>query len=154
MFNKILKPKRNESSIKLADIVNKSSHTGYIFGDIMNDLGESVEIIMQNEKSLQMAYGYARRSSATALYLQGIIDSDGYDHNLAFFKAIQINTGHTVEFQEQAFTDAIEFMQTYNFIITRLLLKQMAAQATNFTQAQDKLSDLEFIEIVLKAYTN
>jgi hypothetical protein len=45
-------------------------------------------------------------------------------------------------------------MQTYNFIITRLLLKQMAAQATNFTQAQDKLSDLEFIEIVLKAYTN
>lgn len=154
MFNKLLKPKRNDSGVRLADIVSKSNHTGYIFADVMNDLGESVEIIMENAKSLQMAYGYARRSAATALYLQGIIDSDVYDHNLAFFKAIQVQTGHTVEFQEQAFTDAIEFMQTYNPIITRLLVKQMGAISTNFTQAQDQLSDSEFIEIVMNAYTN
>lgn len=154
MFNKLLKPKRNDGGIKLADIVSKSNHTGYMFADIMNDLGEAVEAIMQNEKSLQMAYGYARRSAATALYLQGIIDSDVYDHNLSFFKAIQIQTGHTVEFQEQAFTDAVDFMKTYNPIITRLLVKQMSAISSSFTPAQDQLSDSEFIEIVMNAYTS
>ncbi|NCG71299.1 hypothetical protein GWK93_09870, partial [Vibrio parahaemolyticus] len=131
-----------------------NNQTGSIFVDIINDLGESVETIMEHSKLIQMTYGYARRAAATALYIQGIIDKDVFDHNLAFFKAIQVKTEHTVEFQEQAFSDAIDYMQTYNPIITRLLIKNMAPIAQSFTPPQEILSDAELIEIVMDAYAS
>ena len=153
IFSKILQPKES-NSIKLENIVSRNNQTGSIFVDIINGLGESVETIMEHSKLIQMTYGYARRAAATALYIQGIIDKDVFDHNLAFFKAIQVKTEHTVEFQEQAFSDAIDYMQTYNPIITRLLIKNMAPIAQSFTPPQEILSDAELIEIVMDAYAS
>ena len=137
----------------LAEIVGKKHQTGYVFGNIMNDLGSSVESIMEHSKQIQMAYAYARRSAAIALYLQGVIDIDAYDHNLAFFKAMQQNTGHTVEFQEQAFTDAVVYMQTYNPAITRLLIQYMASVAPTCTPPKVIFSDSELIEMFVNIYT-
>lgn len=150
-FRKLFKPKvRGEK--KLASIVKKTNQTGYIFADIMNDLGESVEDIMKESNLIQMTYAYARRSAATALFLQGIIDQDAFDHNLSFFKAIQAKTEHSVEFQEQSFTESIEYMQTYNPIITRMLMKKMVVIASEFDLPNEQLSDSDLIQAVMDAY--
>ena len=143
-----------KNKVKLLNVVKKQNKTGYIFVDIINDLGESVESIMASSNLIQMTYAYARRAAAMALYLQGLIDKDGYDHNLSFFKAIQLNTEHSVDFQEQAFTDAIEYMQTYHPIITRMLVRQMAMIAQNFEVPDEELNDKELISIIMETYTN
>lgn len=135
--------------VKLEDIVNRSSQTGYQFVDIINDLGDSVEEIMEHSSLIQMTYGYARRSAATALYIQGIIDKNHYDHNMAFFKAIQVKTEHTVDFQEQAFSDASDYMRNYNPIISRSLIKSMAVIAQALTPPQETLSDAELIKMAM-----
>jgi hypothetical protein len=152
-LKKLFMPK-TKNKVKLLDVVKKQNQTGYIFVDIINDLGESTEGIMASSKLIQMTYGYARRAAAIALYLQGLIDKDGYDHNLSFFKAIQLKTEQSVDFQEQAFTHAIEYMQTYNPIITRMLVKQMAMIAQDFEVPDEKLNDEELISIIMETYTN
>jgi hypothetical protein len=152
-LSKLFRPKIKIKT-KLFDVVKRTNQTGYMFVDIINDLGESAENIMKHSKEIQMTYAYARRSAATALYLQGLVSEDMYDHNLSFFKAIQVKTEHSVEFQEKSFSDSIEYMQTYNPIITRLLVKQMAIISKNFSVPDDKLSDTELIKIVMDAYTS
>ena len=149
----VFKPKR-DTSHKLSDIVDKSNNTGYLFIDIMNDIGESVEDIMEASKLIQMTYAYARRSAATALYLQCIIDQDMFDHNMSFFKAVQVKTEHSADFQEQSFSDAIEFMQSYSPIITRLLIKNMALIELESEVPSVKLSDSELIQSVMDSYTS
>jgi hypothetical protein len=150
-LNKLFRPKiKNE--INLYNIVKRTNKTGYMYADIINDLGESAEEIMKNSKLIQMTYAYARRSAATALYLQGLIDEDVYDHNLSFFKAVQAKTDHSVKFQEKSFSDSVTYMQTYNPVITRMLVKQMAIIAKKFENPEDKLIDKELTEIVMKAY--
>lgn len=143
------------SPIILASIVPKQCQTDYIFGNIINDLGASVEIIMQHSKLIQMTYAYARRSAATVLYIQGVIDLNAYDHNLAFFKSMQLTTGHTVEFQEQAFSDSVDYLQTYSLAITRLLVQTAAAIAQSPSRVPPKriLSDSEIIKIIIDTYT-
>jgi len=140
------------ANITLASIVGKEHQTGYVFGNIMNDLGASAESIMEYSKLMQMTYAYARRAAAIALYLQGVIDIDAYDHNVAFFKAMQQNTEHTVEFQEQAFTDAVIYMQTYNPSITRLLVQYMASSAQTCTPPEGIFSDSQLFEIFINQY--
>lgn len=141
-------------NITLANIVNRKNQTGYLFGNIINDLGESVEVIMQNSKLIQMTYAYARRSAATVLYIQGVIDLNAYDHNLAFFKSMQLTTGHTVEFQEQAFSDSVDYMQTYSPAITRLLIQTAAAIAQSPSRIPPKgiFSDSKIIKILIDTY--
>lgn len=133
----------------------KKNETGYIFGDIINDLGASVHAIMQSSKLIQVTYAYARRSAATALYIQGVINLNAYDHNLAFFKSMQLSTEHTVEFQEQAFSDAVEYNQTYNPVITRLFIQYAAALAQTCTppKGAGTFSDSALIKMIVDAYS-
>ena len=70
-----------------------------------------------------MAYGYARRAAAAALYIQGLITKDGYVHAKNVFKGLQIKTGGAVPFQEQAFTESVKFMAEYNKAVTRSTIK-------------------------------
>jgi hypothetical protein len=139
--------------ITLASIVPKQCQTDYVFGNIINDLGASVETIMQHSKLIQMTYAYARRSAATVLYIQGVIDLNAYDHNLAFFKSMQLTTGHTVEFQEQAFSDAVDYMQTYSPAITRLFVQYAASIAQSCTPPKGVFSDSEIIKMIVDVYT-
>ena len=57
-----------------------------------------------------------------AMYAQGLIDKSVLDHVQGIFKALQIQTEHTVEFQEAAFDDALEFMRTYHDQINKLTI--------------------------------
>lgn len=151
-FRKLFKPKVR-SERKLGDIVVRSNQTGYLFVDIMNDLGESAEDIMNDSNLIQMAYAYARRSAAIALYLQGLIDQDIFDHNLSFFKAVQAKTEHSVEFQEESFSESIEYMQTYSPIITRMLIKKMAVIVSEYNTPNEQLTDSDLIQAVMDSYS-
>lgn len=49
-----------------------------------------------------------------ALRIQGLVDADNYDHAVSIFKSLQAQTGHTVEFQEAAFSEAVEYIKSYH----------------------------------------
>ncbi|MEO5659359.1 MAG: hypothetical protein ABIQ90_06120 [Polaromonas sp.] len=94
--------KHNEPGPKLSDLVKKISDTGYIFWNINDDLGHAAEEVMQSSPEVKMTYGYTRRTAVAALYLQGLVGKDTFDHVCGIFKALQQQTGHTIEFQERA----------------------------------------------------
>lgn len=147
MFTK----KLNQSSeLKLEDIVKKVFHTGYIFDEINGDLGAVADEIAQSSKRIFMAYGYARRSAAAALYIQGHIDKEAYDYVHSIFKSIQLRTEHSIEFQEQASADAIAYMQTYHPIINSIFIKTMISVAQDYEIPPGYLDDDDLIEEVLK----
>lgn len=102
--------------VTLMDMVKKINHTEYgLFADIQNDLGlYAEEAGMDGDPLILMAYGYARRASAAGLYLQGLWGEEEYTYAKTIFLALQQNTGHTVQFQEDAYTQAIELMHSYD----------------------------------------
>lgn len=134
----------------LADLVTKVHHSGYVFDEINGDLGESADEIARESKKLIMAYGYVRRAAAAALYLQGYFKKDDYDYVHSIFKSLQINTEHSVEFQEQAFADAITFMQSYHHVITSTFVKALVTIAQDYEVPDDNLDDDELFETVLE----
>jgi hypothetical protein len=135
--------------VKLADVAQKVAKTGYLFWDINEDLGVSCEEIVKGPAEIYMAYGYARRAAMTGLYLQGLIQRDGLDHVNAVFKSIQLNTNQTVEFQRQAFLDAIEYMQTYSPFITSLLIKTMAQMIGKYKPSSTRMKDADLFKTVI-----
>ena len=137
------------SGPKLQEVVQMATKSGYVFWDINDDLGKSCEEIMKSSKSVQMAYGYARRAAAASLYLQGIFPSDAYGHVQAFFNALQAQTGATVDFQKQAFLDSIEFMQTYSPLITSFFVKKTVSLAEGCEPQPVQMSDADFFKLVL-----
>ncbi|NVE89261.1 hypothetical protein [Vreelandella titanicae] len=146
MFFKKFRKQKNAK--KLLEIVIKKNNTGFIFIDITNDLGESVETIMKGSKRAIMAYGYARRAAAAALYIQGIITQKEFEYVFSIFKSLQIQTEHTVEFQEQAAEDAAIYMQTYNIMINKHVVSKIINIAINYEIPLEKLSDQELLESV------
>lgn len=136
---------------KLAEIAPKKTKTGYVFWDINDDLGKAADKIIKSSAEIQMAYGYARRSAVAAMYLQGLAPRDVLDHVGAVFKALQAKTGHTIEFQKQAFNDSIEFMQSYNPLITSLLVKTLVPMAREYEPSAGRKSDPDFFAAVINA---
>lgn len=151
VFSRKFKPKSMQNE-KFVDFVPKNHSTGYVFANIMNDMGDSAELIMKSSASIRMTYGYARRCAATALYLQGLLDRDQFDHNMSVFKGLQIQTEHSVEFQEQAFSNAIEFIKTYGHFINRKLIRQIISVEMNFVSNDELLDDSSLIEAIIDSY--
>lgn len=147
IFKKLLKRKVQNDLISL---VSRVSDTGYIFVDINNDLGGCAEKIMASSESSMMAYGYARRAAIAALYVQGIVDKDAYNHVVLVFKSLQIQTGHTVEFQESAADLSVSYMQEYSHVINRLFMAKIIDLAENYGRAPGKLSDEALIASVFE----
>ncbi len=150
-FRNIFRKAKEVESIrpKLIDIVPKTHNTGYVFLDINNDVGDVCEVIMGGANDIRMAYGYARRIAFAACHLQGIAEKGGYEHVCTVFKAIQLQTNHSVEFQEQAFSDAIEFIKSYIPLFTSILAKNLCLLAQDYEHSQGRLSDGELIKSVL-----
>lgn len=147
MFTK----KPNQSSEpKLEDIAKKVFHTGYIFDEINGDLGAVADEIAKSSKRIFMAYGYARRSAAAALYIQGHFDKEAYDYVHSIFKSIQLSTEHSIEFQEQASADAIAYIQTYHPIINNIFINTMISIAQDYEVPPGYLDDDDLIEEVLE----
>ncbi|EGR2520213.1 hypothetical protein DYB23_17200 [Vibrio cholerae] len=100
----------------LAKLIKRKHHTDFAFVDAYNDLGVFIDDNPQPKPEVFMAYWYARRTCAAALYLQGIWDYDQflYTHNM--FKAGQLGCGTeglTREFQEQAAAKSVEYLRKY-----------------------------------------
>lgn len=142
---------KKKSKNSLSDFVLMRNKTGHVFVDILNDLGDSVESGVHNWPPLMlMAYAYARRAATSALYIQGIIGEDIFDHVKVIFKGIQIKTGVTPEFQEAAFSVAMEFMKKYNSGITNIFIKKLVKLSEDYEASKIKLSDRELFESVLE----
>lgn len=108
----------NLFSKRLVDVVVRSNNLAEgTFGNISNDLGDSIE--NYTTPMLQMAYAYARRSAAAGLFLQGIFSRNMFDHVQQVFQAFQLNTGHTAAFQEKAAAQANELLQSYDPRLTK-----------------------------------
>lgn len=150
-FRKIFRRTRAGGSAKqkLIDIVPKVHNTGYVFLDINNDISDACEVIMKGENDIRMAYGYTRRLAFAACHIQGIAEKGGYEHVCSIFKALQHQTEQTIAFQEQAFSDAVEFIQSYFPLFTSVLAKNLGLIAQDYEPSQDRLSDSELIKSVL-----
>ena len=102
----------NETA-RLIDIVKKNNNLPEgIFSNINNDLNDS--ITMEHDIMILMAYGYARRTVAAGLYLQGVFNRENYEQASNIFKSLQLKTGQSVEFQEEAAKQAAELLFSYD----------------------------------------
>lgn len=138
---------------KLLSVVRKTMDTGFVFWNISDDLGHSSKEIMSSTPLVRMSYGYARRSAAAALYVQGLFDKASYDHAVAMFKALQSQTGQTVDFQEVAAADASEFLKSYHYLISSFFEKKAIQIANEYEIPKHRLSDAElFAQVVETAH--
>lgn len=116
--------------MQLIDVVSKKASLPCgIFGNISDDLG-FIQNLDQLPPMIRMSYAYARRAVAAGLFLQGVFTYDQFLYVNRIFKQMQVLTGHTVEFQDEACRHAIDLLKTYdqrldfNFVatITRMAL--------------------------------
>lgn len=102
------------NSKRLIHYVNKTHNLQCgIFGNISDDLGDTIK---RDDLTplVKIAYAYARRAVAAGLLYQGIFSLSEFKHVYDVFKAYQIDTGHTVEFQEAACDQAVELLMSYD----------------------------------------
>lgn len=103
---------------RLVEIVEKRhSLVEGIFANINNDLNDSIK--EDHNIMILMAYGYTRRTVAAGLYLQGIFSRVAYEQASNIFKSLQLKTGQSIEFQEEAANQSNELLQSYNNELTR-----------------------------------
>lgn len=133
----------------LSEVVPRITNSGYLFLNINNDLGVACDRIMESSNMVQMAYGYARRTAMAALYVQGVADKPAFEHACGMFKKIQINTEHTVEFQEAASEMADRFMQEYHPMIGGLFEVKLLQIAREYEIPPRKLSDADLFSEVI-----
>lgn len=96
-----------------------------IFANLNNDLNES--ITQDNDVMLLMAYGYARRSVAAGLYLQGVFNRENYMQASKMFKNLQLQTGQSIEFQEEAASQSMELLLAYSPRLTRVMISKITS---------------------------
>lgn len=121
---------RQNDAKRLVDVVIKSNALNEgTFGNISNDLGDSVANL--NTKLLKMAYAYARRSAAAGLFLQGVFDRNAFNYVQQIFESFQITTNHSRKFQEEAAAQALELMQSYDSRLTNEVVSFITTMAVN-----------------------
>ncbi len=109
---------------RLINIVKKSNDLDDgIFANINNDLNES--ITEKHNVMILMSYGYARRLAAAGLCLQGVFSLEDYSQAKNIFNSLQIQTGQTVEFQEEAFSQALELLESYDLRLTKKFVSKI-----------------------------
>lgn len=133
----------------LGAMVPKAHNTGFVFADATNDLGEAADTIMKSSNLMKMAYGYARRAAAAALYIQGVADEQQFQHVVAMFKSLQLQTEHSVEFQESAGAEAATFLQRYHPSISSMFIGYLLKIAMEYETPQGQLDDSQLFEEVL-----
>ena len=80
------------------------------------------------------------------LIIQGVFNKDVYDQVKVVFQGFQIDTGQTVDFQEEAYTESLRFMAEYNPVITSIVSKKLVDIAEGYEMQPGYLSD----EILIK----
>ncbi len=141
------KSDRLNTETKLIDVIKKQSNSGNAFTDINNDLGAYVDENKDCEPLIMMAYAYARRSAAAALCLQRIVDKDQYDYVYQIFKALQLSTGQTKEFQVEAANQARELIYSYTNLFSKDALNAMVVMVEDGSVDLFKSTDGSYINI-------
>lgn len=127
----------NENT-RLIDIIKKNNNLSEgIFSNINNDLNDS--ITMDHDIMILMAYGYARRTVAAGLFLQGIFNRENYEQASNIFKSLQLKTGQSVEFQEEASIQASELLFSYD----KRIDKDFIAKTTGIVELNQAMSAYE-----------
>ena len=112
--------------MKLIDIIQQTNNLDDgVFANINNDLNES--ITQDNDVMILMAYGYARRTVAAGLYLQGVFNRENYMQASKIFKSLQLQTGQSVEFQEEAASQSIELLLSYSSRLTKEMINKITS---------------------------
>jgi hypothetical protein len=130
---KIINNNSTENHLTLKNIVKKRNNLPEgIFANINNDLNDasrefdySTENADYGEKLILMSYAYARRTVAAGLVLQGIFSIKDFQHAQKIFHSIQIETIHTKEFQELAFSLANQYILSYDTRLTLDVLQKI-----------------------------
>ena len=134
----------------LSDFVKKTHGTEYVFLNINNDLGRAVESGVDDWPPLLfMAYGYARRAAISALYIQGLVDKDLFEHVKVMFIGFQQQTDPTYDFQEKAAAESIKFMSEYSPLINSFIIKKIVQVSEEYEIPSGTLSDAELMENVI-----
>lgn len=116
------------NNLRLIDVVKKRNNLDDgIFANINNDLNES--ITQDHNVMILMAYGYARRTAAAGLYLQGVFNRENYMQASNIFRSLQLQTGQSVEFQEEAASQAAELLLSYSTRLTRNIINKITMVA-------------------------
>lgn len=126
-----------------------------IFANINNDLNESISFF-QHQPLILMAYAYARRTVAAGLFLQGVFNREHYSQASQVFRAIQLQTGHTVEFQEEAARQANELLSSYDLRIDKQIVS-FITMLVELNQTSEQYTDgKHFIpyEVILENVLN
>lgn len=111
--------KKAERPKRLIDLVNKQDVSK--LGCFLNAHDELVAVAKNkpiNDDLIKMAYGYAIRMVGAGLYIQGVIDKSTYQQIHNSFKHQQATTKQSVEFQENACSQAIELVLSYDHSLT------------------------------------
>lgn len=143
-----------DTNLKLIDVVNKINKLNEgIFANINNDLNEA----MSDECNImiKMAYGYARRIVASALFLQGVFSYEDFEHANKIFNLLQLQTGQSVEFQEEAYMQAIELLESYDRRFNKTFMRTifLAAKSGKYDNAYDRGLFLDDEKIFEMHYT-
>ena len=140
---------RKKKTPKLVDIVPKVTHTDYVYNNIMGDLGHACDDINRSTPLMVMAYAYARRTAAAAMYIQGLYDRDTFAYVQSMFVNFQKHTDGSVEFQEAAAAESDDFMQTYSTQINGLLTKGLIMIARDYDVSGNQLDDADLFREVI-----
>ena len=105
----------------LIDIIKKTNNLQEgVFANINNDLNDHFRL--EYPPMIGMAYAYARRTAAAGLFLQGIFSRADYMQASKIFKCMQLQTEHTIEFQEEASDQANKLLYSYDKRLTRRII--------------------------------
>ena len=143
----------SDKNTRLAHCVDKLDKQENIFVNVMNDLGSYVEQVGENDTNLRkMAYAYARRIAAAGLCAQGIWGQEEYDYILTIFHSFQQMTEHTVEFQEKASAQAVEYIQSYDARLDKKFLLSLVAVASSDASKAKNCGTIFSVEDLIRAF--
>lgn len=137
---------------KLIKLTKKQAKENSIFVNIMNDLAlspfgqEQGVKFGKDDEVFIMAYAYARRFAACALYLRGILKRDIVAYAQEIWYSYGLQTSGEVEFQEKASDYANEFLQTYNYNFTKEFVITLSSFVIPKINNNEKLGIGKFVD--------
>ncbi len=153
MFD-FLKQKSSENS--LAKVIIKGEKSGYgAFLDINNDLAAFFEDVNKDyDPLIMMTNAYARRVVTAGMVLQGIVEKSQFDYVGTVFRATQANTIHTVEFQEEAYDEAVKLIHSYTSLFDKTalsLIVSLVQDGNVLTPPEGETLDIETIAVLVNS---
>ena len=141
------------NKLRLVDVIKKTNNLQEgIFANINNDLNDHLP--PDSPPIIMMAYAYARRTAAAGLFLQGVFDRDVYNHASNIFKSMQLQTNHTIEFQQEAAQQAFELLHSYDSFLDKkdiMMMTSMVELDKTFKPYVDNTKEYLPYEVIVAA---